>query len=87
MVPEETEETEPVADREVTVIPSLEELPGAEAGYQSVPRYFQTDYPNHMYGSGTIANNGWNNCGVLPQVSTEAEEAGEVAHMLEVTLP
>lgn len=52
------EETEPVADREVTVIPSLEELPGAEAGYQSVPRYFQTDYPNHMYGSGTIANNG-----------------------------
>ena len=58
MVPEETEETEPVADREVTVIPSLEELPGAEAGYQSVPRYFQTDYPNHMYGSGTIANNG-----------------------------
>lgn len=35
----------------------------------------------------TVANNGWNNCGVLPQVSTEAEETGEVAHMLEVALP
>lgn len=44
-------------DREVTVLPSLEELP-AENGYNRVPLYFQTDYPNNMFGSGTIANNG-----------------------------
>ncbi len=44
-------------DREVTVLPSLEELP-AETGYNRVPLYFQTDYPNNMFGSGTIANNG-----------------------------
>ena len=57
-VPEETEEPEPVADEQITEIPSLEDLPGAEAGYRSVPLYFQTDYPGNMYGSGTIANNG-----------------------------
>lgn len=57
---EQTAQTEPEGsvDSEVSVIPSLEELPAAEAGYDRVPLYFQTDYPNHMYGSGTIANNG-----------------------------
>ena len=43
---------------EVTVIPSLEDLAEEAAGYKTVPLYFQTDYPNNMYGSGTIANNG-----------------------------
>ncbi len=50
------EETEPAAD--VEVLPSLEDLPSAEEGYKSVPLYFQTDYPDNMYGSGTIADNG-----------------------------
>ncbi len=27
-------------------------------GHHGVPLYFQTDYPNNMYGMGTIANNG-----------------------------
>ena len=63
-VPVETElpvaeEAEMIADSDVTSIPSLEELSGTESGgYQRVPRYFQTDYPDNMYGSGTIANNG-----------------------------
>lgn len=57
---------EPVTSSpEATVeeIPSLEDLSAQEDAdvYQSVPLYFQTDYPDHMYGSGTIANNG---CGV-----------------------
>ena len=55
-VPAEPEES--VDDREITVIPALEDLPEPEEGYDSVPLYFQTDYPDHMYGSGTIANNG-----------------------------
>ena len=52
---EQTAQTEPEGsvDSEVSVIPSLEELPAAEAGYDRVPLYFQTDYPNHMYGSGS----------------------------------
>lgn len=62
-------EPEPIVSEEVSVIPSLEELPATDAGYNRVPLYFQTDYPNHMYGSGTIANNG---CGVtaLSMVAT-----------------
>ena len=72
-MPEETIPAEPVAaelpaqteqeeapdedDSEVTLLPSLEEL-SAEDGYRRVPLYFQTDYPNNMFGSGTIANNG-----------------------------
>lgn len=52
------EETQWGSDAEVTMIPSLEELPGAEEGYKSVPLYFQTDYPDNMYGSGTISDNG-----------------------------
>ena len=51
----ELEETE---DEQVIAIPSLEELPAPENGYSRVPLYFQTDYPNNMFGSGTIANNG-----------------------------
>lgn len=60
VVQEQVIETEPErsSDSEVSVLPSLEELPAAESGYNRVPLYFQTDYPNHMYGSGTIANNG-----------------------------
>ena len=53
----EQEEEPDEDDSDVTVLPSLEEL-SAEKGYRSVPLYFQTDYPNNMFGSGTIANNG-----------------------------
>ena len=45
-------------EREVTVIPSLEDLSETEDGYSKVPLYYQTDYPNNMYGSGTISDNG-----------------------------
>lgn len=44
----------------VETIPSLEEL-GQRPDwntYASVPLYFQTDYPDQMYGGGSIANNG-----------------------------
>lgn len=59
-VPETVDLEEMVRDEksEVAIIPSLEDLPDAPDGYDSVPLYFQTDYPDHMYGSGTIANNG-----------------------------
>ena len=53
----EQEEAPDEEEREVTLLPSLEEL-SAEDGYRRVPLYFQTDYPNNMFGSGTIANNG-----------------------------
>ena len=53
-----SEEQEPTDDREVEMIPSLEDLPEAGDGYDRVPLYFQTDYPNTMYGKGTVANNG-----------------------------
>ena len=58
--PEQPVETEPEAtsDPEVNMIPTLEELSETDNGYGRVPLYFQTDYPNNMYGSGTIANNG-----------------------------
>lgn len=62
-MPEETDPAETVIPEEpeqqdVTLLPALEELPGAENGYGRFPLYFQTDYPNNMFGSGTIANNG-----------------------------
>ena len=62
-------EPEQIDDRDVTIIPSLEELPEVSDGYDKVPLYFQTDYPNNMFGRGTIANNG---CGVtcLAMVAT-----------------
>lgn len=57
-VPEETlpEETESI----VETIPSLESLkndPDADK-YKTVPLYFQTDYPDEMYGSGSISSSG-----------------------------
>ena len=59
-VPEQVMEEEPQNqdEREVTVIPSLEDLSETEDGYSKVPLYYQTDYPNNMYGSGTISDNG-----------------------------
>ena len=56
-----SEETQPEAL--IEEIPSLESLKETAVpdGYLSVPRYFQTDYPDNMYGGGSIANNG---CGV-----------------------
>lgn len=69
-IPAVTEETLPAATEAAEPegspaeqIPSLEELSqreGADA-YRSVPLYFQTDYTQNMYGSGTVADNG---CGV-----------------------
>lgn len=52
-VPEETEEL-------VETIPSLESLRenAVSDEYQGVPLYYQTDYPDNMYGGGSIANNG-----------------------------
>lgn len=45
---------------EVEIIPSLEDLGQRPEwdSYASVPLYFQTDYPNQLYGGGSIANNG-----------------------------
>ena len=81
-IPEEIIPEEAVPDEnddEVTVIPALEDLAPADiipadeipdiSPIRGVPLYFQTDYPDHMYGSGTIADNG---CGVtcLAMVAT-----------------
>ena len=68
-VPVELYEEEAADARDVETIPSLEDLPEAGDGYERVPLYFQTDYPNTMYGRGTVANNG---CGVtcLAMVAT-----------------
>jgi len=38
--------------------PPEEEDPDAPKGHNGVPLYFQTDYPNDIYGMGTIASNG-----------------------------
>ena len=63
-VTEPAEEAEPEAETEpeMETIPSLDSLPllpDIEIDeFQEVPLYLQTDYPNNMYGSGTIANNG-----------------------------
>lgn len=56
--PEETEPvTEPVT--EPTVPAETEPLdPNAPRGHNGVPLYFQTDYPDQMYGMGTMASNG-----------------------------
>ena len=45
---------------EVEILPGLDTLPVPVTPdhYDKVPLYFQTDYPNHMYGSGTIASSG-----------------------------
>lgn len=46
---ETASETEPAA---------TEEDPNAPKGHNGVPLYFQNDYPNNIYGMGTIENNG-----------------------------
>lgn len=83
-VPEEIvidEEVPVVEEREVVQVGIPEAVPedGAEeplagdidsAGeFAEIPLYFQTDYPNNMYGSGSVADNG---CGVtcLAMVAT-----------------
>ena len=57
-VPAETlaEETVP-AETESPTEPT-EPDPNAPKGHNGVPLYFQNDYPNHMYGMGTIESNG-----------------------------
>ena len=57
---ESTEETAPQYSEymEIEIIPALDSLPVPKESYDSVPLYFQTDYPNNMYACGTIANNG-----------------------------
>ena len=60
--PAQPEEPEQQEEMEVEMIPSLDSLPllpePERKEYEEVPLYLQTDYPNNMYGSGTIANNG-----------------------------
>ncbi len=60
-----TEETVPAeeSEREVEELPSIDSLPLLPEKeiideYKKVPLYLQTDYPDNMYGSGTIARNG-----------------------------
>lgn len=53
-LPEETR-PEPEAEPEETELPELPEEP---KGHNGVPLYFQTDYPDDIYGAGTIASNG-----------------------------
>ena len=66
-VPQQTETVPEIIpsqeDIPVETIPSLEDLAQMPVweGYAEVPLYFQTDYPNNLYGGGTIANNG---CGI-----------------------
>ena len=68
-IPPETEED--VIDipdpTESETIPEPTEVPAASA--RTVPLYFQTDYPNHRYGNGTIESSG---CGItsLAMVAT-----------------
>lgn len=64
-IPETTAETIPEEAAEA----ALTEEPEPEPEITEVPLYFQTDYPNSLYGGGTIANNG---CGVtsLAMVAT-----------------
>ena len=50
----QTEETVPAAEPEAP----KEKPADAPRGHNGVPLYFQTDYPNNIYGVGTIANNG-----------------------------
>lgn len=60
-VPETIPSQEEIPDEiPVETIPSLEDLAQMPVweGYAEVPLYFQTDYPNNLYGGGTIANNG-----------------------------
>ncbi len=62
-VPAQTEAAETTAAETVETVPEetvpvQEEDPNAPRGHNGVPLYFQTDYPNHMYGMGTIASNG-----------------------------
>lgn len=52
--PQKTE-TEPAAE---AAIDAVTEDPDAPKGHNGVPLYFQTDYPNDIYGVGTIASNG-----------------------------
>lgn len=67
-LPQETAEAEPVQEE---VTEPVEEADTEEETYffNGIPLYFQTDYPNQIYGSGTVANNG---CGItsLAMVAT-----------------
>lgn len=56
----ETESSSAAPQVEVETIPSLEDLRQTVTtdGYASVPLYFQTDYPDNLYGGGSIASNG-----------------------------
>ena len=54
--PEEVPGVEVIS--EVSVKEAPEEILPERATYNTVPLYFQTDYPNTMYAGGTIAKNG-----------------------------
>ena len=63
-IPLETvaEETVPATEPEPTeqTVPPTEEPedPNAPKGHNGVPLYFQTDYPDEVYGEGTVSSNG-----------------------------
>ena len=59
-VPAEVTVPAETVKQEVVELPSIDSLPllPEPISYQEVPLYLQTDYPDNMYGSGTIANNG-----------------------------
>lgn len=51
-------ETEPVPETTAPTEAPEEADPNAPKGHNGVPLYFQTDYPNEVYGEGTVASNG-----------------------------
>ena len=60
-VPAQTAEAEDVQEETEAATEATEPTepdPDAPKGHNGVPLYFQNDYPNHMYGSGTIESNG-----------------------------
>ena len=63
-LPVQTEETLP-PETVPTVAPTEETVPvetePETVYYKGIPMYYQTDYPNEIYGSGSIANSG---CGI-----------------------
>ncbi len=57
-IPEETVPEETIPEETVPEETEPEEEEGKPVGHNGVPLYFQTDYPNNMFGVGTIASNG-----------------------------
>lgn len=61
-LPAETQPAETLPAETVPEETKAEETAWEPMGHNDIPLLFQTDYPNNMYGVGTIANNG---CGIV----------------------